>query len=94
MSGVVFNFAVKASNCAGTVDIFVRNVDDTLRKIGYCDISQSTGSAYFVYEEFTGVITDTAVTGVQEVVLTFTSTLTYVGNMDYFQFITEDSVAA
>ena len=97
-TSLVFNMAVKTSNCSGTVNVYLKNADGTKgSQIGYCTITEGTdGGAnnYNTYKELQGVITDSSVVGIHDVLLEFVvdSGMSYVGNIDYFRFTSPDSL--
>lgn len=82
----MMNMALKSSNCGGTVTLYADNVDDA-HKIGYltATVSPDAPDNYNTYLPYTGVI-EKSITGVHDIILTFSTPKTYVGNIDYLKF--------
>ncbi|MDN4070048.1 S-layer homology domain-containing protein [Paenibacillus sp. FSL R5-0407] len=82
----IMNMALKFSNCGGTVTIYVDSVDDA-HKIGYLTaaVTPDAPDNYNTYLKYTGTI-EKSVTGVHDIILTFSTDRTYVGNIDYLIF--------
>ena len=92
ITGVVFNMALRTDRCIGTAQIYLANPDGTTgSKIGYCtvtaaDATDGGAGNYNTYKNFQGVITDSTVTGVHNIIIKFITDVYYVGNIDYFYF--------
>ncbi|AIQ43223.1 MULTISPECIES: S-layer homology domain-containing protein [unclassified Paenibacillus] len=82
----VMNMALKSSNCGGTVTLYADTVDDA-HKIGYLTaaVAPDAPDNYNTYLLYTGTI-EQSVTGVHDLILTFSTSKTYVGNIDYLIF--------
>ncbi|MBU5670701.1 S-layer homology domain-containing protein [Paenibacillus brevis] len=82
----MMNMALKSSNCGGTVTIYADTVDDA-HKIGHltATVAADAPDNYNTYLLYTGLI-EKSVTGVHDIILTFSTDRTYVGNIDYLIF--------
>ncbi|MGY5343572.1 carbohydrate-binding protein [Paenibacillus glucanolyticus] len=86
IKSLMMNMALKSSNCGGIVTIYIDSVDET-NKIGYLTaaVAADAPDNYNTYLPYTGVI-EKSVTGVHDIILTFSTDRTYVGNIDYLIF--------
>lgn len=95
IAGVEFNMAIKTGNCGGTVEIRLRNADGTPGElIGYCTVSNDQANDngegnYNTYSIFKGVVTNTSISGINDLMLRFVTDegMSYIGNIDYFCFV-------
>lgn len=89
MSGIqsfVMNMALKSSNCGGTVTLYADTVDEAHR-IGTLTaaVAPDAPDNYNTYLPYTGTV-EQSVTGVHDLILSFSTERTYVGNIDYLVF--------
>ena len=86
----LFYGAVKGSNAAGTIQVYIGGaVDGDLTNatlIGTCTVTATSPSDWGTYALFSGRFNQT-VTGTHNVTLKFLPSLTYVINLDYFEFV-------
>lgn len=89
---VIFNMALKTGRCVGDVEIYLISEDGSLsNKIGYVriaddDATDGGNGHYNTYREFDGIIMDSTIQGVNDIILKFVTDVHYVGNIDYFYF--------
>lgn len=94
VQGLTMNMALKWSSSGGTVAVYADTVDDA-HKLGYVTaaVDTDTPDNYNQYLPYTGVI-EQSVTGVHDIILTFSTSRTYVGNIDYLVFEEKEAPSA
>ncbi|MDF2921664.1 MAG: hypothetical protein K0R57_578 [Paenibacillaceae bacterium] len=86
IKGFIMNMALKRTTSGGTVTLYADTVDEC-HKIGQLTVSVTadTPDNYNTYLPYTGTITK-SVTGIHNLILVFSTSNTYVGNIDYLVF--------
>ncbi|WP_168735706.1 S-layer homology domain-containing protein [Cohnella fermenti] len=93
IQGVTMNMALKLTSSGGAVTLYADSVDEA-NKIGSVTASvyEDTPDNYNTYLPYAGVI-DNSVTGVHDLILAFSTSRTYVGNIDYLIFEEKEAVS-
>jgi len=91
ISKFIMNAALRSSNSGGTVTVYADSIGEA-NKIGYCitSVPSDAPDTWVTYLLFEGIV-EKSITGVHDIILSFSTSKTYVGNIDYLIFEKPDA---